>query len=211
MRVEVQQSWTGSVVVAYFELTRVWPQLRSAAQTNRTPVTADGMSQTACLRRLRPQAMAKLLDVLLLCGAAHSVFVCDQALFLNNTCEPRGAYSQLAANDACACQVVCNADTRCDHWVWAETFPANKNCHLKDVPMNKSDFVHKKCTVGPNSLGLGCSTNLGCSLNGICESRVCVCDMPWGGSACDILQIPPSSIAGAGAGIYGVAPNVTSW
>ena len=58
-----------------------------------------------------------------------------------------------------------------------------------------------------------CSSDLGCSLNGVCRSGACACDAPWGGPACALLQILPSPVAGAGAGagIYGVAPNVTSW
>ena len=55
----------------------------------------------------------------------------------------------------------------------------------------------------------GCSDDLGCSLNGVCQDGACVCAAPWDGPACDVLQILPSPVGGAA--IYGVAPNVTSW
>lgn len=36
----------------------------------------------------------------------------------------------------------------------------------------------------------GCSSNLDCSLNGVCNatSGLCVCDRPWGGPGCGVLQ-----------------------
>ena len=33
-----------------------------------------------------------------------------------------------------------------------------------------------------------CATDLDCSLNGLCQSKQCVCDKPWGGPACGVLQ-----------------------
>ena len=33
-----------------------------------------------------------------------------------------------------------------------------------------------------------CSTDLGCSLNGVCSSGSCLCDKPWGGPRCGVLQ-----------------------
>ena len=32
-----------------------------------------------------------------------------------------------------------------------------------------------------------CTTNLDCSLNGVCTSGVCACDSPWGGMQCETL------------------------
>ena len=42
---------------------------------------------------------------------------------------------------------------------------------------------------------LGCSTDVDCSLNGVCRPTGCVCDAPWGGEACEALhyaRTPPS-------------------
>ena len=33
-----------------------------------------------------------------------------------------------------------------------------------------------------------CTTNIDCSLNGLCTAGTCVCDKPWGGSGCGTLQ-----------------------
>ena len=33
-----------------------------------------------------------------------------------------------------------------------------------------------------------CTTNLNCSLNGICTNNICKCDKPWGGKRCGVLQ-----------------------
>ena len=57
--------------------------------------------------------------------------------------------------------------------------------------------------------GGGCKDDIDCNLNGHCSNASCVCAAPWGGPTCDVLQIIPSPVEGAG--IYGVAPNVTSW
>lgn len=36
-----------------------------------------------------------------------------------------------------------------------------------------------------------CTTDLNCSLNGLCTSGFCVCDKPWGGPGCGVLQYKP--------------------
>lgn len=41
----------------------------------------------------------------------------------------------------------------------------------------------------------GCSTDLDCSLNGVCTSGACVCDKPWGGDGCGVLQYKTTSPA----------------
>ena len=56
---------------------------------------------------------------------------------------------------------------------------------------------------------LSCSTDLDCSLNGICDQGRCACDVPWSGSACELLMREPTRVAGGG--VYGYAPNITSW
>ena len=33
-----------------------------------------------------------------------------------------------------------------------------------------------------------CKTDIDCSLNGLCAGGSCVCDKPWGGSGCGVLQ-----------------------
>lgn len=33
-----------------------------------------------------------------------------------------------------------------------------------------------------------CTSNLDCSLNGICSGGVCVCDKPWKGESCGVLS-----------------------
>eukprot|EP00756_Hemistasia_phaeocysticola_P024465 Hpha_TRINITY_DN1594_c0_g1::TRINITY_DN1594_c0_g1_i1::g.57146::m.57146/K01136/IDS; iduronate 2-sulfatase len=84
--------------------------------------------------------------------SVSAVPTCDHKLFMNRTCEPRGAYDKATKVNECACQALCNADSRCDHWVF-QTTNVSLNCHLKDVPVNASDLQEGKCTVGPNSRG----------------------------------------------------------
>ena len=85
-----------------------------------------------------------------LCVLSVSAPACDQSSFTNSTCEPEGAYSRVETADACACQAHCDADARCDHWVF-QTTPQQGNCHFKDVPVDPSHLQKGKCTVGPNS------------------------------------------------------------
>ena len=53
----------------------------------------------------------------------------------------------------------------------------------------------------------GCTTDLDCSLNGVCTNTACACDAPWGGASCGVLQFSPAPTVAA----YGESPNVTSW
>ena len=48
-----------------------------------------------------------------------------------------------------------------------------------------------------------------CSLNGVCQHGACVCDPPWHGTDCAVLDILPSDARGGA--IYGVSPRVGSW
>eukprot|EP00980_Cylindrotheca_fusiformis_P006440 scaffold1376_cov125-Cylindrotheca_fusiformis.AAC.6 len=55
-----------------------------------------------------------------------------------------------------------------------------------------------------------CKDDLDCSLNGICQNnknRSCICDAPWSGSHCDILEFEPTSFPQG----YGMIPNHTTW
>ena len=54
-----------------------------------------------------------------------------------------------------------------------------------------------------------CTTEMECSLNGVCTAGSCACDAPWSGSACGRLNRGATKVAGGG--IYGLIPNVTSW
>lgn len=56
-----------------------------------------------------------------------------------------------------------------------------------------------------------CASDLDCSLNGVCDvgTGLCACDAPWHGAACALLRRGAARVAGGG--IYGYAPNVTSW
>lgn len=42
------------------------------------------------------------------------------------------------------------------------------------------------------SAAASCSSNLDCSLNGICDGGACACDKPWGGPRCGVLQYKPN-------------------
>ena len=58
------------------------------------------------------------------------------------------------------------------------------------------------------SSAAACSSNLDCSLNGLCVSGACQCDKPWTGNAnCSII----TRVAARPGGIYGYDPNVSSW
>ncbi len=53
-----------------------------------------------------------------------------------------------------------------------------------------------------------CDSDLGCSLNGICQAGVCACDPAWTGAACDLLNLRPASRA-AGPGFR--QQGTSSW
>eukprot|EP00040_Diaphanoeca_grandis_P017582 m.91933 g.91933 ORF g.91933 m.91933 type:complete len:536 (-) comp26511_c1_seq1:143-1750(-) len=56
-----------------------------------------------------------------------------------------------------------------------------------------------------------CTTDLDCSLNGVCSANVCVCDPGWNGTLCDTLMFEPA----LQSGVYGSNGSdpfaVTSW
>ena len=57
---------------------------------------------------------------------------------------------------------------------------------------------------------VACRSDADCSLNGICNTnQTCTCDTPWVGTACELLARGSTRVSGGG--IYGYAPNVTSW
>eukprot|EP01062_Namystynia_karyoxenos_P073626 TRINITY_DN70433_c0_g1_i1.p1 TRINITY_DN70433_c0_g1~~TRINITY_DN70433_c0_g1_i1.p1 ORF type:complete len:396 (+),score=114.56 TRINITY_DN70433_c0_g1_i1:86-1189(+) len=60
---------------------------------------------------------------------------------------------------------------------------------------------------GGAAVSFSCSSDLDCSLNGVCSNAVCQCDSPWAGADCGVL------LRGAAqpGGIYGYSPNVSSW
>ena len=53
----------------------------------------------------------------------------------------------------------------------------------------------------------GCSSDLNCSLNGVCTSGSCKCDKPWYGPDCSLMMFLPVSFPQG----YGQAPNLTTW
>jgi hypothetical protein len=53
-----------------------------------------------------------------------------------------------------------------------------------------------------------CSSDLNCSLNGVClSSGNCQCDKPWHGPQCELLMFKPVTFPQG----YGMAPNFTTW
>eukprot|EP00656_Telonema_subtile_P035558 TRINITY_DN39534_c0_g1_i1.p1 TRINITY_DN39534_c0_g1~~TRINITY_DN39534_c0_g1_i1.p1 ORF type:complete len:372 (+),score=51.01 TRINITY_DN39534_c0_g1_i1:204-1319(+) len=52
-----------------------------------------------------------------------------------------------------------------------------------------------------------CASDMECSLNGVCSAGSCACDSPWTGVRCGNMITAPA----APGGIYGFAPNVSSW
>ncbi|CAJ1941984.1 unnamed protein product [Cylindrotheca closterium] len=55
--------------------------------------------------------------------------------------------------------------------------------------------------------GQDCSSDLDCSLNGICQNEVCLCDKPWHGRECSLLDVLPVQFPQG----YGMLPNQTTW
>jgi hypothetical protein len=54
------------------------------------------------------------------------------------------------------------------------------------------------CVVAVVPLAAGCATDDDCSLNGVCTSGACVCDVAWGSTDCSALQlVPPSNVTPA--------------
>ena len=67
------------------------------------------------------------------------------------------------------------------------------------------------CGAHINAMARACSTDLDCSLNGVCDStsHLCACDPWWHGFQCQYLTITPAAAGGAYG--YDGAFNVTSW
>ena len=56
-------------------------------------------------------------------------------------------------------------------------------------------------------LSSSCTSDLECSLNGICQANHCICDSPWSGSSCSILNQQTVRYPQG----YGQFPILTSW
>ena len=56
---------------------------------------------------------------------------------------------------------------------------------------------------------LGCTSNLDCSLNGVCESGACACDTPWTGDVCGVLGF--ATTPASAKDIYPVADVRNTW
>ena len=52
-----------------------------------------------------------------------------------------------------------------------------------------------------------CTSDLDCSLNGLCTAGSCACDKPWSGPGCEKMNFKPVTFPQG----YGMAPNLTSW
>lgn len=52
-----------------------------------------------------------------------------------------------------------------------------------------------------------CSSDLDCSLNGLCQNGACLCDKPWFGAECALLDVLPVNFPQG----YGMLPNQTTW
>ena len=57
------------------------------------------------------------------------------------------------------------------------------------------DFRPPAAKLDDEQAGVACSTDLNCSLNGVCTGAVCVCDRPWTGASCGVLayDVTPAS------------------
>ena len=55
----------------------------------------------------------------------------------------------------------------------------------------------------------GCSTDLDCSLNGVCSptAHTCDCNKPWDGPTCATVRFKPVTFPQG----YGMSPNLTAW
>ena len=59
-----------------------------------------------------------------------------------------------------------------------------------------------------------CTTDLDCSLNGLCVSGRCQCDTPWIGERCGLLDLRPGEAGMHDVPLcayHGDGPNFTSW
>ena len=70
--------------------------------------------------------------------------------------------------------------------------------------------VNRPIIVSAHSKTTDCNSDLGCSLNGVCNKGKCICEPPWNGRNCGVLQLKPTPLGGA----YGYSSTpfaVTSW
>jgi hypothetical protein len=55
-----------------------------------------------------------------------------------------------------------------------------------------------------------CTTDLDCSLNGLCINTICVCDLPWSGTSCTQLSYKISTPA-IGKSVYNISDPKNTW
>mmetsp|Transcript_4254 Transcript_4254/g.6102 ORF Transcript_4254/g.6102 Transcript_4254/m.6102 type:complete len:406 (-) Transcript_4254:3-1220(-) len=77
-------------------------------------------------------------------------------------------------------------------------------CMLRLLFVTKEDVLRKTTPISSF-----CADGLDCSLNGFCDhiTHQCVCEKPWGGHYCEVLQFLSVAFPQG----YGMTPNVTSW
>ena len=69
--------------------------------------------------------------------------------------------------------------------------------------------------ISAQAVSSACTTDLDCSLNGVCESGSCTCDPAWQGERCSWLAFLPGNASGVGGQplcvYHGQDANSTSW
>jgi hypothetical protein len=88
---------------------------------------------------------------------------------------------------------------------------SGKTCFLKTNANGKralADHVSAVMPVGPTPppTPFMCTSDLDCSLNGVCSGGSCDCDKPWSGATCETMNFKPVTFPQG----YGMAPNVTT-
>ena len=99
-----------------------------------------------------PRLLPQLLLLLLLALSSPSATADDascspQTRWIQNRCEPQGAYSKSTVSSAAGCCAVCAADAGCDHFVYNAN-QKQDNCHLKAGPIDKTKLTKGGCTIG---------------------------------------------------------------
>jgi hypothetical protein len=56
---------------------------------------------------------------------------------------------------------------------------------------------------------VACSSDLDCSLNGLCQASACVCDAPWSGPAC--AQLAYATTAASAKSLFPIADQHNTW
>jgi hypothetical protein len=54
-----------------------------------------------------------------------------------------------------------------------------------------------------------CTTDLSCSLNGVCQSGTCQCDKPWSGTSCGVLKY--KTTPASGKNLYNTSDPRNTW